>query len=82
MRNLSYIKVDRIQKRRVNAKPIRTRTTSAKLDPVCSCKRSLRVSPGIGMLRLNKRYLPLETIQMMHRSLIEPYFRNCCPVLG
>ena len=34
------------------------------------------------MLRLAKHYLPLETIQMMYRSLIEPYFRYCCPVSG
>ena len=32
-----------------------------------------KVSRGIGMLRLAKRYLPLETVQMMYRSLIEPY---------
>ena len=30
---------------------------------------------------LNK-YLPLTTIQSMHRSLIEPYFRSCCSVWG
>ena len=41
-----------------------------------------KVSPGIGMLRLAKRYLPLETVQMMYRSLIEPYFRYCCPIWG
>ena len=34
------------------------------------------------MLRLAKRYLPLETVQMMYRSLIEPYFRYCYPVRG
>ena len=34
------------------------------------------------MLRLAKRYLPRETVQMMYRSLIEPYFRYCCPVWG
>ena len=41
-----------------------------------------KVSNGIGMLRLAKRYLPLETVQMMYRSLIEPYFRCCCPIWG
>ena len=41
-----------------------------------------KVSCGIGMLRLAKRYLPLETVQMMCRSLIEPYFRCCCPIWG
>ena len=39
-------------------------------------------SLGIRMLRLAKCYLPLETIQMNHRSLIEPYLRYCCPVWG
>ena len=38
-----------------------------------------KVHRGIGMLRLAKRYLPLETVQMMHRGLIESYFRYCCP---
>ena len=41
-----------------------------------------KVSRGIGMPRLAKRYLPLETVQMMFRSLIEPYFRYCCPIWG
>ena len=36
----------------------------------------------IGMLRLAKHYLSLEIVQMMYRSLIEPYFRHCCPVWG
>ena len=41
-----------------------------------------KVFRGIGMLRLAKRFLPLETVQMMYRSLIEPYFRYCCPIWG
>ena len=41
-----------------------------------------KVSRGIGMLLLAKRYLPLEAVQMMHRSLIEPYFRYYSPVWG
>ena len=41
-----------------------------------------KVSRGIGMLRLAKRFLPLETVQMMYRSLIEPCFRFCCPIWG
>ena len=32
------------------------------------------------MLLLANRKTPLETAQMMYRSLIEPYFRYCCPV--
>ena len=41
-----------------------------------------KVSRGIGMLRLAKRYFPLETVQMMYKSLIEPYFKYCCPTWG
>ena len=41
-----------------------------------------KVSRGIGMLRLAKRYLPLEAVQMMYRSLIEPYLKYCYPVWG
>ena len=41
-----------------------------------------KVSPGIGMLRLAKRYLPPETVQMVYRSLIEPYYKHCCPIWG
>ena len=39
-----------------------------------------KVSRGIGMLHLAKHYLPLETVQMIYRSVIEPYFRYCCPI--
>ena len=41
-----------------------------------------KVSRGLGMLRYAKRYLPLVTVQMMYKSLVEPHFRYCCPVLG
>ena len=41
-----------------------------------------KVSRGIGVLRLAKRYLPLETVQIMYRSLIEPYLRFCCLAWG
>ena len=41
-----------------------------------------KVSRGIGMLRLAKRYLPLETAQMMYRSLTEPHFRYCYSIWG
>ena len=41
-----------------------------------------KVSRGIGMLKYSKKYLPLLTIQSMYKSLVEPYFRYCCPVLG
>ena len=41
-----------------------------------------KVSRRIGMLRLAKRYLSLETVQMIYRSLNEAYFRYCYPVWG
>ena len=39
-----------------------------------------KVSRGLGMLRFSKKYLPIVTVQKMHRSLVEPYFRYSCPV--
>ena len=41
-----------------------------------------KVSRSAGILPLAKRYLPLKTVQMLYRSLIEPYFRYCCPIWG
>ena len=41
-----------------------------------------KISRGIGMLKFAKRYLPLQTIQTMYKSLVEPYFRYCSPVWG
>ena len=40
------------------------------------------ISRGIGILRYAKQYLPLATIETTYRSLVEPYFRYCCPVWG
>ena len=41
-----------------------------------------KASRGIGMLKYSKKYLPLLTIQTMYKSLVEPYFRYCCPVFN
>ena len=41
-----------------------------------------KISRGIGILRYAKQYLPPTTIETMYRSLVEPYFRYCCPVWG
>ena len=41
-----------------------------------------KISRGIGILRYAKQYFPLATIDTMYRSLVEPYFRYCCPVWG
>ena len=41
-----------------------------------------KISRGIGMLRYAKQYLPLSTVKTMDKSLVEPYFRYCCPVWG
>ena len=32
------------------------------------------------MLKYSKRCLPKESLVMLYRSLVEPYFRYCCPV--
>ena len=34
------------------------------------------------MFQYVKQYLPLKIVQKMYLSLIEPYFRYCCPVWG
>ena len=34
------------------------------------------------MLKYSKKYLSLLSIQCMYKSLVEPYFRYCCPVWG
>ena len=41
-----------------------------------------KISRGIGMLKYSKKFLPLSTVQNMHRSLVEPYMRYCFPVWG
>ena len=41
-----------------------------------------KISKGIGMLRCAKQYLPQGPIETMYKSLVEPYFRYCCPVWG
>ena len=34
------------------------------------------------MIRHAKNFLPLTTLQIMYKSIVEPYFRFCCPVWG
>ena len=34
------------------------------------------------MLRYAKQYLRISTVMTMYKSLVEPYFRYCCPVWG
>ena len=34
------------------------------------------------MIRLAKNFLPLTTLQSLYKSVVEPYFRFCCPVWG
>ena len=41
-----------------------------------------KISRALGMLRHTKQYLPLSILQIMYRSLVEPYSRFCCPVWG
>ena len=39
-----------------------------------------KISRGIGMLRYEKRYIPLSTVEAMSGSIVEPYSRYCCTV--
>ena len=42
-----------------------------------------KISRALGMIRHAKQYLPLSRLQTMYnRSMVEPYFRFCCPVWG
>ena len=41
-----------------------------------------KISRALGMIRHAKQYLPLSILQTMYRSMLEPYFRFCCPVWG
>ena len=41
-----------------------------------------KVSKFIDILKYSKRYLPKESLIMLYRSLVEPYFRYCCPIWG
>ena len=40
------------------------------------------ISKALGVLRYSKQYLPIKSVQTMYKSLVEPYFRYCCPVWG
>ena len=39
-----------------------------------------KISRALGMIRLAKSFLPLTTLQTLYKSIVEPYFRFCCPV--
>ena len=41
-----------------------------------------KISRALGMIRHAKNFLPLTTLQTMYKSIVEPYFRFCCPVWG
>ena len=41
-----------------------------------------KISRSLGMIRCAKNFLPLTTLQAMYKSIVEPYFRFCCPVWG
>ena len=41
-----------------------------------------KISGALGMIRHAKQYLPLSVLQIKYRSMVEPYFRFCCPVWG
>ena len=39
-----------------------------------------KISRVLGMIRRAKNFLPLTTLKTMYKSIVEPYFRFCCPV--
>ena len=41
-----------------------------------------KISRGIGISRYSVRYVPASTLKPMYKSLVEPHFRYCFPVLG
>ena len=41
-----------------------------------------KISRALGMIRHAKIFLPLTTLQTMYKSIVQPYFRFCCPVWG
>ena len=43
---------------------------------------SKKVSRSIGMLKYAKRYLLCHALETLYTSVIDPYFRYCCPVCG
>ena len=43
---------------------------------------SLKVSRGLGLPKHAKKFLPVSALTSLYTSIIEPYFRYCCPVWG
>ena len=39
-----------------------------------------KISRALGMIRLAKNFFPLTTLQILYKSIVEPYFRFYCPV--
>ena len=39
-----------------------------------------KISRALGMIRQTKTFLPLTSLQTLHKSIVEPYFRFCCPI--
>ena len=43
---------------------------------------SLKVSKGLGLLKLAKKFLPLSALTSLYTSIGEPYFHFCCLIWG
>ena len=41
-----------------------------------------KISRALGVIRLAQNVLPLTTFQTLYKSIVEPYFRFCCPFWG
>ena len=41
-----------------------------------------KMSRALGMIRLAKDFLPLTTLHTLYKSIVERYFRFCCPFWG
>ena len=41
-----------------------------------------KISRALGMIPRAKNFLPLTTLQTLYKSIVEPYFRFCCPLWG
>ena len=41
-----------------------------------------KISRALNMIQLAKNFLPLAALQTLYKSIVEPYFRFCCPVWG
>ena len=41
-----------------------------------------KISRALGFLKCAKKFLPMGTLSLIYRGIVEPHFRNCCSVWG